>query len=272
MPCAAPPKPRGDGSGESRRATSRLRYARGGPRRYCWSPLRTSTAKTKSKNTPDRRVPGAFEGETLTRRRFMTGWLTPPGGIALPPFVLPALGFAIGRSAGHPTPLGRHRPTEMFTEDDTPLVLTLTPGFGEAGKATGVRAQVGPGDRHRPLRPGLPLHRLFSNRLRAPRLPGALVEAASGSSALATEGSTTCSAAGWAARRCGRWTASRPRRPRRVQVGPRFLVNSELSRFSPRDPGSRSTASASTCTSRPGAKRRRACPLPKLPPRRCPPR
>jgi len=29
--------------------------------------------QTKSKYTADRGIPGAFEGETVTRRRFMTG-------------------------------------------------------------------------------------------------------------------------------------------------------------------------------------------------------
>ena len=33
----------------------------------------TATARTKSKYTADRQIPGAFEGETVTRRRFMTG-------------------------------------------------------------------------------------------------------------------------------------------------------------------------------------------------------
>ena len=35
-----------------------------------------------------------------------------------------------------------------------------------------------------------------------------------------------------------------------LEVGPRYSVNEELKRFSPRDPASRSTASASTSTRR----------------------
>ena len=50
----------------------------------------------KSKYTADRRIPGAFEGETVTRRRFMTGTAQAAGGIAAAAFALPALGFALG--------------------------------------------------------------------------------------------------------------------------------------------------------------------------------
>ena len=38
--------------------------------------------KTKSKYTADRLIPGAFEGETVTRRRFMTGTVHTAGAIA----------------------------------------------------------------------------------------------------------------------------------------------------------------------------------------------
>ena len=49
-----------------------------------------------SKYTLDRRIPGAFEGETITRRRFMTGSAHAAGAVAALSFTLPALGFAIG--------------------------------------------------------------------------------------------------------------------------------------------------------------------------------
>jgi len=38
--------------------------------------------KTKSKYTADRMIPGAFEGETVTRRRFMTGTVNVAGAVA----------------------------------------------------------------------------------------------------------------------------------------------------------------------------------------------
>src|SRR5438067_10963903 len=53
-------------------------------------------SRYKSKYTADRNIPGAFEGETITRRRFMTGTANAAGIIAASAFTLPALGFAIG--------------------------------------------------------------------------------------------------------------------------------------------------------------------------------
>src|SRR5829696_7545556 len=50
----------------------------------------------KSKYTLDRGMPGAFEGETVTRRRFMTATVHGAGAIAVSAFALPALGFAAG--------------------------------------------------------------------------------------------------------------------------------------------------------------------------------
>src|SRR3712207_2493073 len=52
--------------------------------------------RTKSKYTADRGIPGAFEGETVTRRRFMTGTAHTAGAVAAAAFTLPALGFAAG--------------------------------------------------------------------------------------------------------------------------------------------------------------------------------
>ena len=45
----------------------------------------------KSKYTADRMIPGAFEGETVTRRRFMTGTAHTAGGIAAAAFALPVM-------------------------------------------------------------------------------------------------------------------------------------------------------------------------------------
>ena len=50
----------------------------------------------KSKYTADRQIPGAFEGETVTRRRFMTLTAHGAGAVAAAAFALPALGFAAG--------------------------------------------------------------------------------------------------------------------------------------------------------------------------------
>jgi menaquinol-cytochrome c reductase iron-sulfur subunit len=52
--------------------------------------------KRKSPYTADRNIPGAFEGETVTRRTLMTGGALAVGGLASAAFLLPALGFALG--------------------------------------------------------------------------------------------------------------------------------------------------------------------------------
>src|SRR3979411_482881 len=83
-------------------------------------------------------MPGAFEGETVTRRRFMNIGGRPAGGIAAASFLLPALGFALG-------PIFKSAPHTWETVgsvDDFPdnnyisTVMTSAPGIGEAGKTT----------------------------------------------------------------------------------------------------------------------------------------
>ncbi len=46
--------------------------------------------------TADLDMPGAFEGETVSRRRFMSRSVHTAGAITAAAFTLPALGFAIG--------------------------------------------------------------------------------------------------------------------------------------------------------------------------------
>ena len=98
-----------------------------------------SRKEPKSKYTADRNIPGAFEGETVTRRRFMTLTTHAAGGIATAAVLLPVLGFAAGsaifeRAPVIWTPVGK---PEDFPDDDyLPRVVTLTQGIGEVGKAT----------------------------------------------------------------------------------------------------------------------------------------
>src|SRR5207253_695881 len=49
----------------------------------------------KSKYTLDRNIPGAYEGETITRRRLMVGAANGAGAVAAAAFTLPALAFAL---------------------------------------------------------------------------------------------------------------------------------------------------------------------------------
>jgi menaquinol-cytochrome c reductase iron-sulfur subunit len=95
--------------------------------------------QTKSKYTADRMIPGAFEGETVTRRRFMTATTHGAGAIAVSAFVLPSLGFAAGsalfdRPPVEWKPIG---PTADFPDDTyVPRVITEVAGIGQVGKTT----------------------------------------------------------------------------------------------------------------------------------------
>jgi menaquinol-cytochrome c reductase iron-sulfur subunit len=194
----------------------------------------------QSKYTLDRQIPGAFEGETVTRRRFMTIGGQAAGGIAAASFVLPALGFALGplfKSTPHPwETVGT---IEDFTElNYIPEVITLTPGIGEAGKTTvyirkfNPAIDVDPTDRDSQFI-------AISSRCAHLGCPVRWVDAAE---------RFICPCHGGVYDLLGRRVGGPPVRPldrfytrvvdsRYVQVGARYSVNSELQRFSPRDPG-----------------------------------
>jgi Rieske Fe-S protein len=93
----------------------------------------------QSKYTADRNIPGAFEGETVTRRRMMTLTVHGAGAVAASAFLLPAIAFAAGsaifeRAPVIWTPVG---PPEDFPDDDyVPRVVTMAQGIGEVGKTT----------------------------------------------------------------------------------------------------------------------------------------
>jgi Rieske Fe-S protein len=93
----------------------------------------------KSKYTADRNIPGAFEGETVTRRRMMTLGAHTAGGVAAAMFALPALGFAAG-SAIFERPKVRWEavgvPSEFPDDSYVPKVITTVAGVGEVGKTT----------------------------------------------------------------------------------------------------------------------------------------
>ena len=99
----------------------------------------------KSKYTADRNIPGAFEGETVTRRRLMVGTAHGAGALAAMGFTLPVLGFAAGSSIFERppavwTPVGP--PEDFPTETYVPKVITERQGVGDIGKTTAyVRAR-----------------------------------------------------------------------------------------------------------------------------------
>src|SRR5919206_3529334 len=87
---------------------------------------------TKSKYTADRGIPGAFEGETVTRRRLMTGAAHGAGAVAAAAFTLPALGFALGPVFEKQRPRWEDVgiPSDFPLDTYVPKVITQTPGIG----------------------------------------------------------------------------------------------------------------------------------------------
>jgi Rieske Fe-S protein len=89
----------------------------------------------KSKYTADRQMPGAFDGETVTRRRFMNVAAQGSGAVAMAANALPALGFALGpvfkRLPWSWQPIG---PPSDFTDNNyATKVVTIVQDVGEAG-------------------------------------------------------------------------------------------------------------------------------------------
>ena len=82
-------------------------------------------------------LPGTFEGETVSRRRFMTKSVHTAGAITAAAFTLPALGFALGPVFDQGTDTWQDVGSLDAFSDTTyaSVVITLTPGIGEAGKS-----------------------------------------------------------------------------------------------------------------------------------------
>jgi len=93
----------------------------------------------KSRYTEGRGIAGAFEGETVTRRRFMEGGAQLAGGVAIAMIALPALGFALGPNFEETEP---ERWMDVGPEEDfnkstyVPKVISISPEVGDAGKTT----------------------------------------------------------------------------------------------------------------------------------------
>ena len=93
----------------------------------------------KSKYTLDRGMPGAFEGETVTRRRFMTLSAHGAGAVAVSAFTLPALGFAAGSALFDRPPVEWQAigaPEDFVSDTYLPRVITEVAGIGQVGKTT----------------------------------------------------------------------------------------------------------------------------------------
>jgi quinol---cytochrome c reductase iron-sulfur subunit, bacillus type len=195
--------------------------------------------EAKPKYTADRGIPGAFEGETVTRRRFMTGTVHVTGAVATAAFVLPALGFALG-------PLFQKEnlpwqavgaPNDFNDATYIPKTITIVQGIGQAGKSTVyIRKRNAKIDKE----PEDQYNRFVAISSRCMHLgcPVRFVQAA---------GRFICPCHGGVYNFRGEVDGGPPVRPldrfyTRVQnglleIGPRYSVNRELKRFSPRDPG-----------------------------------
>jgi menaquinol-cytochrome c reductase iron-sulfur subunit len=190
----------------------------------------------KSKFTADRGWPGAFDGETLTRRNFMTSVALTAGGVATALFALPALGFAFGpilEKTNHRSLLDGGAVDDFTADTYTPIVVTNVSGIGEVGKILlYVRKNDTPThNQHWPFV-------AISNRCAHLGCPVRYIDAAR---------SFICPCHGGTYNFDGEVTGGPPVRPLdrfetfaidgRVMIGERFSVNSQLERVPTRDPG-----------------------------------
>jgi Rieske Fe-S protein len=198
----------------------------------------TDRHKKSSKYTADREMPGAFEGETVTRRNFINISTQAAGLVAVAGFTLPALGFAIApifkRQPFDWQIIGR--PADFSELAYVTKVVTIVPGIGEAGKSIAYvrkrdpQIDTEPHDRFNS-------YIALSSRCMHLGCPVRYVEAAE---------RFVCPCHGGVYNFRGEVAGGPPVRPLDrfytyesdgyVYLGPRYSVNSELQRFSPRDP------------------------------------
>ena len=195
--------------------------------------------RPRFKYTADRQVPGAFDGETITRRRFMTGTANAAGAIALAATTLPALAFAIAPVFEHTADAWQDvGPLSRFTDSDyLPEVITIEPGVGEAGRSIAYIR------RHNVAIDG-PAKDEYDHMI---AISSRCVHVGCPVRYVAAAGSFVCPCHGGVYDFRGVRTGGPPPRPLdrfytlirngQVLVGARYSVNNELRRFSPRDPG-----------------------------------
>jgi quinol---cytochrome c reductase iron-sulfur subunit, bacillus type len=200
--------------------------------------------QTRSKYTAERDTPGAFEGETVTRRRFMTGVAHGAGGVAAAAFTLPALGFALAPIFKHEAwswqvmgPVSDFPPFPGDQQDFVTRVLNVQKDAGESGTTLVYMRKRIPGvdteheDQYNQII-------AISSRCMHVGCPVRWTPAAE---------RFICPCHGGVYNIRGIVTGGPPVRPLdrfytrirngMVEVGPRYSVNSELQRFSPRLPG-----------------------------------
>jgi menaquinol-cytochrome c reductase iron-sulfur subunit len=194
----------------------------------------------KSRYTEGRGIAGAYEGETVTRRRLMEGGVQLAGGVAVAAIALPALGFALGPllEQQEPTRWQDVGPEDDFNDETyVPKVISLVPEVGDAGKTTiyvrkfnSERDKVIEGEDPQP-------YVAISTRCAHLGCPVRYIQASK---------KFVCPCHGGVYGFEGQVEGGPPVRPldrfytrvtsSRVEIGDRFSLNSELHRFSPRDP------------------------------------
>ena len=199
---------------------------------------RKNPRQRKPRYTADRGIAGAYEGETVTRRRLFEGGAQAVGGVAVAAFGLPALGFALGPMFEDQLPntyqdIGPEK--DFNPETYVPKVISIVPGAGEAGKAT---IYVRKTDPERDEKNADQPYVAISTRCAHLGCPVRYVTASQ---------RFICPCHGGVYGFQGEVTGGPPVRPLdrfytkaergRVLVGPRFSLNSKLERFPhPRDP------------------------------------
>ncbi|MEI7888674.1 MAG: Rieske 2Fe-2S domain-containing protein [Actinomycetes bacterium] len=195
--------------------------------------------RTKSPYTLDRDMPGAFEGETITRRGLMTGTAHGLGALAAGAFALPAIGFALGpifeRQKWQWQDIGS--PADFSAETYTPKTFGIVSGIGEAGYST-VYVRLHNEAIDGPKKDKYDAIVAVSTRCMHLGCAVRFVSAAE---------RFVCPCHGGVYDFKGSVIGGPPVRPLdrfytqlvdgRVQIGPRYSVNSEFTRYSPRDPG-----------------------------------
>jgi menaquinol-cytochrome c reductase iron-sulfur subunit len=196
----------------------------------------------RSRYTEGRGIAGAFEGETVTRRRLMEGTALAAGGIATAAFALPALGFALGPVFEDSSP---DTWQDVGPEDDFDVetyvqrVINVAPEIGDPGKTTIYVRQTRPGERSPSDTDGKEPQPYVAVSTRCAHLgcPVRYIQASK---------KFVCPCHGGVYDFQGKVEGGPPVRPLdrfytrvrngQVEIGKRFSVNSELERFAPRDP------------------------------------
>ena len=183
---------------------------------------------------------GAYEGETVTRRRLMEGGVQLAGGVAVAMIALPGLGFALGPGFEDtiPTRWQDVGPEANFNDEFyVPTVINIVPEVGDPGKTTVYVRTFSPERDTRVAGQDPQPYVAISTRCAHVGCPVRYIRASQ---------KFVCPCHGGVYGFEGQVEGGPPVRPLdrfytrvtsgRVEIGDRFSLNSQFERFSPRDP------------------------------------